>query len=82
MRKSYVGMCVVLVSLLTCSCGPDDLSPNQKTAICRALIGPIRYNTFDKTSQRYAAILLALDLKQRNQVGARLGCPKYSWNAR
>ena len=72
----FVGLLCITLTLACCD-GPDDLSPNQKTAICRSLIGPIRYNTFDKTSQRYAAILLALDLKQRNQVGVRLKCPQY-----
>ena len=41
---------------------------------CRALIGPIRYNTYKLHSPRHAGHLLAKDLKRRNQVWTRLHC--------
>jgi hypothetical protein len=28
-------------------------------------------------SKRYAAYLLTIDLKERNQIGRNLGCPQY-----
>jgi len=70
-------MILLVASVLLAGCDESALGPGQRTAICNALIGPIRYNTFNKASQRYAAILLAMDLKQRNQVGQRLGCSQY-----
>jgi hypothetical protein len=59
---------------LAAACTPQDLTPAQTRSICHAMVGPIRYNTYDKTSQRYAAQLLALDLKQRNQIYVALKC--------
>ena len=53
------------------------LGPTEVKPICDALIGPIRYNTYQIKSGRYAGQVLALDLKQRNQVGERLGCTGY-----
>lgn len=76
MSKFYVILALLGLILLT-GCDPQDLSPGQTSAVCKALIGPIRYNTYDPNSQRYAAILLAMDLKQRNQVGYWLHCPQY-----
>ncbi len=55
----------------------SELRPSDKSAVCRALVGPIKYNTANKESKRYAGILLGLDLKQRNQIGQGLGCPQY-----
>ncbi len=52
-------------------------SPSDTSSICSALIGPIKYNSQNKDSKRFAAAVLALDLKQRNQVGEALHCPKY-----
>jgi len=63
--------------LLLSGCELDNLTPVQRNTLCSVLIGPISYNTYNKLSQRYAAILLASDLKQRNQVGVYLHCPKY-----
>jgi len=51
--------------------------PSSLKPVCAALIGPIRYNTFDAKSRRHAGDLLARDLKARNAVGRRLGCPRY-----
>lgn len=53
------------------------LGPTQIKPVCDALIGPIRYNTYKITSGRYAGKTLALDLKQRNQVGEGLHCKGY-----
>ena len=66
-------MCGVLLA----ACDPSSLSPATLDSICAALVGPIRYNTFTKTSGRYAGPILGIDLKQRNQIGQRLGCPQY-----
>jgi hypothetical protein len=55
----------------------QDLSPTTKQALCNVLVGPIRYNTYNAKSGRYSGPVLALDLKQRNQIGQRLGCPLY-----
>lgn len=52
-------------------------SLDQIKPVCDALIGPIKYNSTVKTSQRYAGPQLAPDLKSRNQVGLWLGCPAY-----
>lgn len=69
---------VLPVALLLAACEP---TPQQialhRTPICDALIGPIRYSSTNKQSNRYAAAVLALDLKQRNQVGEYLRCPAY-----
>lgn len=51
--------------------------PTALAPICKALIGPIRYNSLNVQSKRFAAALLAMDLKQRNAVGRRLHCPLY-----
>jgi hypothetical protein len=67
----------ILVLLALTSCGPEDVPPSMIAPICRALIGPIPYNTTNIMSQRYAAYLLSLDIHQRNEVGRKLGCPKY-----
>jgi hypothetical protein len=57
--------------------GCAQLSPAGLQAICAALVGPIRYNTYNKNSPRHAGPVLGMDLKQRNQIGQRLGCPLY-----
>ena len=66
-----------LILLFLSGCGPEDLSPAQTTAICRALIGPIHYNTYNPKSGRYSGHVLALDIHQRNLVGRYLHCPAY-----
>ena len=68
-----ISLVFCVVGLLA-GCVPEDLTPTQTRTICRAMVGPIRYNTYDKQSQRYAAVLLALDLNQRNQIYTRLHC--------
>lgn len=70
----------VLAAFLLTGCVTDGLSPTQLRPICAALVGPIKYNTFNKESRRYAADLLAMDLHQRNAVGQQLGCPQYKLN--
>lgn len=72
----FIAPLLLVVSLLT-GCSKDDLPPSSIAPICDALVGPIKYNSTNKMSQRYAAALLAMDLKQRNQIGRELGCPKY-----
>ena len=63
--------------ILLTGCDVGDVTPAQTEAICHALIGPIHYNTYDPKSGRYAAHVLALDLKARNQVGQALHCAQY-----
>lgn len=67
---------IPLLLLLT-ACDPKDLPPASVADICKALLGPIRYNSKNKESERYAAYLLALDLHDRNEVGRKLHCPGY-----
>jgi len=68
---------LLLLAAAPAGCNPV-LSPTTLQSICTALIGPIYYNTTTKTSSRYAGRVLGMDLKQRNQVGQRLGCPQYT----
>lgn len=71
----------VVLALCVCAlvggCVTTDLPAETIQPICKALIGPIKYNSTKKTSLRFAGQVLALDLKQRNQVGERLGCTGY-----
>ena len=65
----------LLGALALGGCDPDTyLAPSQKVAICDALLGPIYYNTYNSKSGRYSGHILALDLKQRNQIWDGLGC--------
>jgi hypothetical protein len=73
-------MFIPLVAILLSGCVTDGLSPTQLRPICAALVGPIKYNTFDAKSRRYAADLLAMDIHQRNDIGRQLGCPQYRVN--
>lgn len=77
----YLKHAIVLIPLFLAGCVTDGLSPTQMRPICAALIGPIKYNTFNAKSRRYAADLLAMDIHQRNAVGQQLGCPQYHLNA-
>jgi hypothetical protein len=83
MRKPFI--LLALATLLMGAAGPAgcdaQLSPAGLHAICNALVGPIRYNTYNKDSQRHAGPVLGMDLKQRNQIGQRLGCPQYKTGA-
>jgi hypothetical protein len=72
---------IILIPILLAGCVTDGLSPTQLRPICAALVGPIKYNTFDAKSRRYAADLLAMDIHQRNDIGRQLGCPQYHVNA-
>ena len=67
----------ILLSITVAACDASQVPPAQIPAICKALIGPIKYNSHDKMSKRYAAYLLSLDLKARNRIGVELGCPQY-----
>lgn len=73
MRILVLGM----MGMLLAGCDPSALPPSSIAPICEALIGPIRYNSADPKSQRFAAKLLVMDLKERNQIGQRLNCPTY-----
>ena len=64
------------LSVLTaCAGGPRPVK--SLTPVCTALIGPIKYNTFNPKSGRYAGKQLAPDLHERNTVGRNLDCPQY-----
>ena len=73
-------MVIILAAIALSGCVTDGLSPTQLRPICAALVGPIKYNTFNKASRRYAADLLAMDIHQRNDIGRQLGCPQYHIN--
>ena len=75
MKSLAVGIIFCTFALVACT--PEDLTPVQRNTICNALVGPIRYNTYDPTSGRYSGHVLALDLKVRNQIGQALRCPQY-----
>ena len=80
MREKFWTVALILpLAVLLGGCPGDDvkLPPSTIAPICKALIGPIKYNTLKVASKRFAAALLAMDLKQRNQVGRNLGCPLY-----
>lgn len=71
-----IGIIILLGGLLLSACTPQDLTPVQRATICRALVKGIPYNTYNKESQRYAGMLLALDVKQHNQIWLALHCGK------
>jgi hypothetical protein len=80
MRKQFlfIGMPLFVASVILAACATtSQLPPSAIAPICKAMIGPIKYNSLDSKSKRFAAALLAMDLKQRNQVGRNLGCPLY-----
>ena len=77
MRKVSFFVPLCMLGILA-ACTPEDLTPVQRNTICNALVGPIRYNTFDPKSGRYSGHVLALDLKVRNQIGEALRCPLYA----
>ncbi len=68
---------ILMLAPLVGGCDPGALPPATLAPICEALGDPLKYNSSNKMSQRYAAALLAMDLKQRNQVGRNLHCPKF-----
>ena len=66
-----------VIALLLATAGCDQQFPLLSVQpICDALIGPLRYNSTNPSSQRYAAPLLAMDVKQRNYVYIKLGCAR------
>lgn len=73
---TLLGIGMACTALSGCAGGPKP-SLDQIKPVCDALIGPIKYNSTVKTSQRFAGPQLAPDLKARNQVGQWLGCPAY-----
>lgn len=73
----YIPLALFALLFLTACGDRQDLKPGDTVAICKALVGPIKYTTETKTSKRYAGVLLGLDLKQRNQIGTELRCPQY-----
>ena len=78
MRREIVIFGIAVLALVLAGCATtSQLPPSTIAPICKALIGPIKYNSMTPTSKRFAAALLAMDLKQRNQVGRNLGCPLY-----
>lgn len=70
----YIPIGILCLGLAGCM---PDLPPNTIAPICKALVGPIKYNVTNTMSKRYAAYLLALDIHQRNEIGVKLGCPKF-----
>lgn len=74
MKKIFV---LALLALPLGGCLDQPLPPAAIAPICKALVGPIRYNSTVPGSKRFAAALLAMDLKERNDVGRNLGCPLY-----
>jgi hypothetical protein len=78
MRREIVIFGVAALALVLAGCATTgQLPPSTLAPICKALIGPIKYNSLSPESKRFAGALLAMDLKQRNQVGRNLGCPLY-----
>jgi hypothetical protein len=76
-RYIPMGIMVALALGLAGCATTSQPPPSTLDPICKALIGPIQYNSLKPESKRFAGALLALDLKQRNQVGRNLGCPLY-----
>jgi PBP1b-binding outer membrane lipoprotein LpoB len=68
---------LLISALLLSGCSVEDIPPSAIPPICKALVGPIEYNSTSPMSERYAAYLLALDLHQRNEIGRKLGCPAF-----
>lgn len=72
-----ISVTLPLIALLLAGCDETSLTPADRGSVCTALKGPIYYNTYDSKSGRYSGPVLALDLKSRNQIGQRLGCPAF-----
>lgn len=69
---------VIVLSVILGGCAGTLPSPTKSdSAVCDALVGPIKYNSKNPKSSRYAAKNLAPDLAVRNRVGINLQCPKY-----
>jgi hypothetical protein len=77
LRVAFWG-CLLMAALSVMGCTKKELPPvNSTMPVCRALLDPIRYNTYKRDSRRYAGPGLAPDLKKHNQVGQRLHCRAY-----
>jgi hypothetical protein len=72
----YIAPALIALALGGCA-ELGRLAPISPGPICAALIGPIKYNSDNNRHGRFAGKNLAPDLKQRNQVGQKLGCPAY-----
>ena len=76
--KPIIILPIIALGVMLAGCDPQQtLGPAGLQSICSALVGPIKYNTYNKNSARHAGPVLGMDLKQRNQIGQRLGCPQY-----
>ena len=58
----------IFLALLLGGCANQNLSPTTIAPICTALIGPIKYTSVTRTSQRFAGPVLVGDLRQHNSV--------------
>jgi hypothetical protein len=67
----------VSIALLLAGCAGELPSPTDTNAVCKALVGPLKYNTYKPASSRFAGPALAKDLSVRNKVGQNLRCPAY-----
>ncbi len=68
----------LMLSSLVAGCVTDGTGRTIKTdPVCKAVIGPIKYNSQDPKSKRFAGSALAPDLAKRNRVGQNLGCQAY-----
>ena len=72
MRWMLIGLALLLGGCVTTGLSPDSTKP-----ICDALYAPLRYNSTNKESFRYAGKTLVIDLKQRNDIGRRLNCAAF-----
>lgn len=69
---------LILLSVLLGACQTDGIGTTTKVStICQALVGPIKYNSKNEKSLRYAARALVPDLAERNRIGQALNCPAY-----
>jgi len=77
MRKFTILASLCALSVLLVGCDPaGNLDDATLKTICKALIGPIRYNAENKASLYFAGQKLVFTLKQRNQVWDGLGCTR------
>ena len=71
---------LLLIAFAAAGCvtnGTTGYRPSDKNAVCKALNGPIKYNSTRPQSARFAGAVLALDLKERNEIGRQLNCPQF-----
>lgn len=70
-------MAVAVAFVLTGCMGRADAPPSSLKPVCAALGKPIKYNSTNPLSDRYAARLLAPDIAEKNRIGRNLRCPNY-----